>query len=234
MKTGFLVLLSLLLLIFPAAVFAVAPKVVPVDKDFNFGQVFQGTKVEHTFRFKNAGDAPLTVEKVRSSCGCTAAMPSANLIPPGGTGEIRTTFDSTRFRGDVEKTVYLYVNDPAQSVVQFHVRGAVKPEMLMEPEQIDLGQMVPGASKAAQVVLTSQGEEAISLSLPETTSSELSAEISSRDLSPGNSVKLTVKAIPREGQTRLTGYVLIKTSSPRVPQLRLPVFGNVGEPPTGR
>jgi hypothetical protein len=234
MKTVFLGFLSMFLLLLPAEVLAGGPKLVAADADFSFGQVFQGTKVEHTFRFRNDGEAPLTVEKVRSSCGCTAALLSATLIPPGGTGEIRTTFDSARFRGAVVKTVYLYVNDPMQPVAQFQLRGTVKPELVLEPEQVELGKLTPGTETEARATLTNQGEQEITLSPPETTSSELRAELAALQLPPGKSVQLVVRALPREGKARLSGYVMIKTSSPRVPQLRLPVYGSVEESPLGR
>lgn len=234
MKSGFLGFLSVFLLLLPAAGLAGGPKLVVEDADFGFGQVFQGAKVEHTFRFRNAGEAPLTVEKVRSSCGCTAALLSATLIPPGGTGEIRTTFDSGRFRGAVMKTIYLHVNDPVQPVAQFHLRGTVKPELVVEPEQVDLGRLAPGQAAEVRVTLTNQGEQAISLSPPETTGPELQAELASMQLAAGKSVQLVVRAKPREGKARLSGYVMIKTSSPRVPELRLPVYGSVAENPPGR
>lgn len=229
MKPGFLVVLSICLLSLPAAVLAGGPKLVVENADFSFGQVFQGTKVEHTFRFRNTGEAPLNVEKVRSSCGCTAALLSATLIPPGGTGEIRTTFDSGRFRGAVVKTIYLYVNDPQQPVAQFHLRGTVKPELVVEPDQVDLGQLIPGNASEAHVTLVNQSEQEITLSPPETTGPELQAELAATQLPAGKSVQLVVRAKPREGKSRLSGYIMIKTSSPRVPELRLPVYGSVGE-----
>lgn len=234
MRSGFFVVWSIFFLLLPAAVLAGAPKLVVEDADFSFGEVFQGTNVEHTFRFRNAGDAPLSVEKVRSSCGCTAALLSATLIPPGGTGEIRTTFDSGRFRGVVVKTVYIYVNDPQQPVAQFHLRGTVKPELVMVPEQVDLGKLAPGLAAEARVTLTNQGEQTIDLSAPETTSPELQAELAATQLPAGQSVQLVVRALPREGKLRLSGYVMIKTSNPRVPELRLPVYGSVGEGSPGR
>lgn len=234
MKSGFLGILSIFLLLLPSAGLAGGPKLVVEDADFSFGQVFQGGKVEHTFRFRNSGEAPLTVEKVRSSCGCTAALLSATLIPPGGTGEIRTTFDSGRFRGAVVKTIYLYVNDPVQPVAQFNLRGTVKPELVLEPEQVDLGRLTSTAAAEAHITLTNQGEQAISLSPPETTGPELQAELAAMQLPAGKSVQLVVRAKPQEGKSRLSGYIMIKTSNPRVPELRLPVYGSVAESPSGR
>lgn len=229
MKSVFPFVLSLVFLLLPSVALASGPKLVVEDADFNFGEVFQGRKIEHTFRFRNAGDATLVVDKVRSSCGCTAALLSSQQIPPGGAGEIRTTFDSGRFRGAVAKTVYLYVNDPQQPVTQFHLRGTVRPELVMVPEQADFGRLIPGRSAEVRISLTNQGDQEITLSTPETTSPELQAELTGTGLPVGSSVQLVVKVKPREGKPRLSGYVMVKTSSPQVPELRLPVHGMIGE-----
>lgn len=234
MKPGCLGFLLSVLLILPAAVRAEGPRLVVEEADFNFGQVFQGTKVEHTFRFRNAGETPLTVEKVRSSCGCTAALVSATLIPPGGTGEVKTTFDSGRFRGAVVKTVYLYANDPMQPVAQLHLRGTVRQEIVLEPEQVDLGMLVPGSATTSRITLTNQGDQEISFPSLDTTAPELQAELADRRLPRGKSAQLIVRAAPKEGKARLSGYVLVKTSSPRVPELRIPVYGNIAQNPVAR
>lgn len=232
-KTGCAALLALLLCL-PGVLQAAGPKLVVEGVDFNFGQVYQGTKVEHTFRFRNAGDAPLVVEKVRSSCGCTAALASATTIPAGGSGDIRTTFDSGRFNGPVTKTVYLHVNDPQQPVAEFHLRGTVRPEMTLQPAQLDLGSLTVGATREARVTLTNNGDQELSFSAVESTAPELQAELTVSKLPPGKSAQLVVKVVPRPGKARLSGYVLVKTSSPRVPELRLPVYGSIGDNTPGR
>lgn len=229
MKSVMLFFLSIVFLLPPTAALASGPKLVAEEADYDFGEVFQGRKLEHTFRFRNAGEAPLVVEKVRSSCGCTAALLSTELIPPGGAGEIRTTFDSGRFRGPVVKTIYLYVNDPQRPVAQFHLRGTVTPELVVNPELVDFGSLRPGRSAEVRVSLTNQGEQEILLETPQTTGPELRAELTETRLPVGHSVQLIVEAKPREGKQRLSGYVMIKTSSSLIPELRLPVHGTIGE-----
>ncbi len=51
--------------------------------EHDFGTIFQGENVRHAFVFTNSGDAPLTVEKVSSSCGCTVALASAKVLAAG-------------------------------------------------------------------------------------------------------------------------------------------------------
>ena len=43
------------------------PKILFEQTEYDFGKMDQGVKVEHLFVFKNTGDAPLVVDKVRSS-----------------------------------------------------------------------------------------------------------------------------------------------------------------------
>ncbi len=39
----------------------------------DFGQVWEGARLEHRFEFEVRGEEPLVVQKVRSDCGCTVA-----------------------------------------------------------------------------------------------------------------------------------------------------------------
>jgi len=44
----------------------VKPKIVFSEFDFDFGKNFTGKTLEHSFTFKNDGDAPLFIEKVKA------------------------------------------------------------------------------------------------------------------------------------------------------------------------
>ena len=43
------------------------PKIAFDQKDFDFGKVETGEKIEHVYKFRNTGDGTLVVHKVRSS-----------------------------------------------------------------------------------------------------------------------------------------------------------------------
>jgi hypothetical protein len=226
MKKNLCVLLLLLLL--PALpALAATPKLVVEAPDFNFGQVFAGEKVEHTFTFLNQGDAPLEIEQVRSSCGCTAALVSARSIPPGESGEIRTTFDSSRFRGNVLKTVTLYSNDPAQKTAQFQLRGIVKQELVPSPERISLGTLTSGTSTAVRLTLTNQGTRHLSQITAQATHPDLKVSLGATRLGPGESTVATVTATPGTSTTTLNSYVLVRDIAAGVAEIRIPVSGVV-------
>ncbi len=195
--------------------------------DYDFGQIFQGEKVEHTFRFQNSGDEPLIIDRVRSSCGCTAALLSTKIIAAGDVAELKTTFDSARFSGAVVKTIYLYSNDPVQQVTELHLRGTVKQEIVMSPSRLDLQNLVVGVTKEFVVRLSNQSKKTLVLSGLQTTTPEFVATLSSEQVAPDSEASITLRVSPKEGSSRLNGYVLLQTNSEHVPELRLPVYATV-------
>ena len=89
----------------------------PVSAAYDFGKVNQGSTAPllHKFFLKNANAAPVVVERVQVSCGCTtatlgggAALP--DTLAPGKVLEVDTSVDPLRlYAGAVEKSVAVYL-----------------------------------------------------------------------------------------------------------------------------
>ena len=60
----------------------------------DLGVVAPDTVVEVGMRFVNSGDAPLTILRIFSDCGCTVPDYSSDPVEPGEEGEIRIRFNS--------------------------------------------------------------------------------------------------------------------------------------------
>ncbi|MCU0396999.1 MAG: DUF1573 domain-containing protein [Cyclobacteriaceae bacterium] len=76
----------------------------------DFGDIFQGDKVEQVFKFTNTGNEPLIISNIQVTCGCTAPEWPRNPIPPGGKGEIKIAFNSAGKMGRQNKTVTVISN----------------------------------------------------------------------------------------------------------------------------
>ena len=76
----------------------------------DFGRIPEGRKLDVAFRFKNSGTKPLIIERVQPSCGCTVAEQPEAPIMPGGTGEIKASFNSEGRVGINHKKIYVYAN----------------------------------------------------------------------------------------------------------------------------
>ncbi len=80
------------------------------EKEFDFGGINQGDKVEHTFTFENTGEADLIISDARASCGCTVPEYSKDPIKPGEEGKLKVTFNSAGKSGHTMKTVTVTCN----------------------------------------------------------------------------------------------------------------------------
>jgi hypothetical protein len=225
-----LVCLFLAVSCFPLHAFAEGPKLDVPETDFYFGSVYQGEKVEHAFTFRNTGDEPLLIEKVKSSCGCTAALVSEKELAPGAEGEVRATFDSTRFSNNVVKTIYLYSNDPARRLVQFHLRGKVKEEFELSARSLTIGPVAAGDKVTAQVSLINKSDAPVMIGPVRTTARELTVALEARSVAPGESLSIDVVAAPGEGKSTISAYLLITTDNVRLPEIRIPVQLQISPP----
>lgn len=80
------------------------------EEEFDFGTITDGDIVEHTFKFKNTGEAPLIISNAKATCGCTVPQWPKEPIPVGEEGEILVRFNSRNKPGNQNKTVTVTAN----------------------------------------------------------------------------------------------------------------------------
>ncbi len=95
------------------------PEVVPsgplpvmkfVENEHDFGDIKPGAVVNHTFTFKNTGEAPLIIESATAACGCTVPNYPKEPIAPGKEGKIDVQFNSQGKSGQQNKKVTIRAN----------------------------------------------------------------------------------------------------------------------------
>ena len=91
---------------------------------YDFGQVVEGTAVEHEFRFKNTGGAPLIISNVQASCGCTTPEYSKNPVAPGEEGMVKVVFNSAGQTGKQHKVITVTSNATTANTL-LNLRGEV-------------------------------------------------------------------------------------------------------------
>lgn len=105
---------------------ATAPKLVITQKVHNFGAIDQGTTAEAIFMLKNDGKAPLNIRKMHASCDCTIASLAKEDLAPGEEVEMKVAFNTTGRRGNQQKSITIYSNDPVTPVQRVTVKAAVQ------------------------------------------------------------------------------------------------------------
>ncbi|MBN1611626.1 MAG: DUF1573 domain-containing protein [Polyangiaceae bacterium] len=82
------------------------------ERVHDFGIVNQDMFLKHQFVIKNTGNAVLSIQNVRTSCGCTTAAVGLEAIPPGGSSPLEVTLGMRYFSGRGSKTIQIDSNDP--------------------------------------------------------------------------------------------------------------------------
>ena len=104
------------------------PRIVVPDTIHDFGRIGATSVVKYRFAVRNEGDAPLTISRAYTTCGCTTADFTARVIPPGKLALVTLTFDAgfhdTRGQ-QVRRGVIIENNDRRQRKAEVWTRATV-------------------------------------------------------------------------------------------------------------
>lgn len=184
----------------PKAQPAEGPRAQIPNPVYNFGTVLEGQHVNHSFTVRNIGTKDLILNGVKTSCGCTAAAPSTNRVPPGGDSEIAVSFDTHFQKGHRERTITVYSNDPANPNLLMTLQGNVEVEVEATPADVMFGKVHQGTEATREVVVSdlAKGSKGFNVGpLSNTSASIKVASESRKDGKPGAILKVTLlKSMP--------------------------------------
>jgi hypothetical protein len=168
-RSGAVIAVAAVLLAAPAWAQGSKPRAVFRETSHDFGKVKQGDVVSYEFTFKNAGGAPLVIEEVEVTCGCTAALASEKTIAPGREGRVKASFDTRGYAGRVAKYLYLISNDGESRRRQLSLVAEVQvpPSARIDVDRynVDMGLILEGESPVAKIVIRSAGERELKVEL---------------------------------------------------------------------
>ncbi|MGC9152030.1 MAG: DUF1573 domain-containing protein [Microbacter sp.] len=156
-------------------------KPIPVfpEKVYNFGVIPESAgKVTHSFEFSNQGDAPLVIQQVIASCGCTTPVWPKEPIPPGGKGAIQVTYSTYDRPGTFNKTIVIYNNSTINPVTLI-IKGEVTQKPLsieqMYPQEmgplrlksryLSFGNVSPNETKTEQMLILNPTKKVVEVAL---------------------------------------------------------------------
>lgn len=90
--------------------------------EHDFGKIPQNKPVYYSFEIVNTSGAPVKLDNVQASCGCTTPEWSKDPIPPGGTGRIRVGYNAAS-EGYFEKFITVAYN--GNGTKQIKIKGTV-------------------------------------------------------------------------------------------------------------
>jgi len=134
-------------------------------KRHDFGRVAIGADVEYRFEFQNEYVQDVKLLGVQSSCGCTSASLSTNLLKSGEKGaviaKLNTSGQHTREKSATVSVVLETVVDGQvlHDMVQLLVTSFIRPDVVLTPGIVEFGSTPEGRSVVRTVQLDYSGRD---------------------------------------------------------------------------
>lgn len=181
------------------------PKITFEKTEHNFGSFLEAAGVQTTtFKFKNTGNAPLILNSVRASCGCTTPKWTRDPIAPNGSGEITVSYDPKNRPGAFNKSVTVGSN-AENATVNLTILGQVQQRektlaekypreigpLRAETNHISFAQIKQGAVETKELELINDTDKPVKVEL-QTVPSHLIVKVAPEIIPAKGSGKLSV------------------------------------------
>jgi len=140
----------------------------------DFGRVFDGDEPIKHVEIKNIGQNPITINRMSTSCNCAIPriiLPSGEEraltertvnkticeLKPGDVLKIFITFRTWGYKGELNKSVVIHSNDKGFFTRVIKIHAEIIDAVKVTPEVLDLGDMIRGQKKKAEVRIKSVG-----------------------------------------------------------------------------
>ncbi len=168
-----------------------------LNNDHDFGTVWIGAKLDHTYRIRNDGDGVLDILDIRVSCPCTTVDADfPRKIAPGETGRITMRLDTARnIYGSFRKSIELTTNVPRARRTDLRFRGRIKEYIERSPVGVGFGRMGTDQTELKVVNLTNNTDDPVILELIGPPRQGVFA-VALSDVRPGTTWRLEIRAKP--------------------------------------
>lgn len=200
----------LLPLLLSAAATASMPLWLETSREFGTIAETDGP-VAGSVRMVNVTDRPVTVERVKTTCGCTSVTWPEAPVEPGDTAIISFTYNPAGRPGRIDKRLKVYLegyDDPRE----IRLTGLVIPseetlsysypidcgDLRLASEVVDAGVIHPGVARHLFVYLYNRGTAPIVVE-GETTDTRLRVSVTPDTLQPGESGTLVIQWLIPQG-----------------------------------
>lgn len=126
---------------------------------FKFETMKHGTTMSHKFPIRNAGTAPLKLEKAGSTCKCTVGELDKNVIMPGETTMINLEWRAVSVVAKFGQSATFRTNASEMPEFKLEVQGAVIDSFVLDPDSINLGSFASdvGTSREFSIYCYAEG-----------------------------------------------------------------------------
>jgi hypothetical protein len=199
---------------------AAQPKL-SIDKSkMDLGVIYNGTTKKARIMLKNVGRDTLRILGVTTSCGCTTARQPKSFLKSGESDAVEIEFNSTGYRGKIEKHINIVTNDPTSPTTYVTLIGDVIEELqpVNNGSVLWLGSVPKGKQVEQTVAFKNVSGKVLTLTGFKSSSSDLSVTFGQRTVLPADTIWLNIKITPRKTDY-INELLLLETDSDKQSQV---------------
>ena len=134
---------------FAAPVLKISP-----SSGFNFGKYPANQEKKHTFLLTNTGDELLKIDKIKITCGCSAADVDKKELEPGETANLTAQINRESIAGPFSKGIFIHSNASNGRIQVVTLNGDSVPLVTVLPQdKIYVGTLKAGRPFRQEFIL---------------------------------------------------------------------------------
>lgn len=206
-----------------------------VVEQYDWGTIAPG-KLQADIEIKNTGEGQLQIERVKPSCGCTAAPLDDYLLDPGESTTMHVTLDASRRNGPLRKSVTIYSDDAENPTKFVQLIADIQSDVSFNPDVQWLlfnNAVVGQEAMTSPVRVMNNSDKPITIYPPEVSGTDAPVIFSldqEKVLKPGEELELVARLLADEPM-KVEGKVTLKTSAENSPERVFTLYGQVSEAP---
>lgn len=189
----------------------------------DFGVVARGADTKYRLKLTNKYKENVHISNVRTTCGCSAASPTATTLRSGEEAYIEITMNTTRFSRRKESNVIVTFDAPQFAEVRIPITAYIRTDVVLTPGSAKMGAVPQGEVATKKIDVAYAGRNDWKIKEIKSPNDLISADFAETRREGGRVdyqilVKLSDKAPPGLMREQLT-IVTDDANSPEVPLL---------------
>jgi Protein of unknown function (DUF1573) len=198
-----------------------------LDPDYKFGEVVQGTPVEHSFSIQNRSGEPLRIKRLGTSYGVTVVHVDS-VVPAGGTGRIQLRAETNGRRGALSEFANVYAAaDSARPFARLRLIGDIVLPLQLSPQDRVYFFTTKGAVEHREITVTNHLGKP--LRIISVASNNPVFSVRQQAVEPGKRYKLTVSLDPNAPVGRHEGSITVATDQPEYATVPIPALAMIDD-----
>ena len=203
------------------------------ETSHDFGAVARGAKTEFEFELTNIYEEDLHIVSVRSSCGCTSPKISKPDLKTWEKGSIIATFNTRSFVGKKAAVVTVTFDKPYYAEVQLTVSGHIRSDIVVEPGEVQFGEVDQGISKTSDIKVQYVGRSSWKIADVRSQCDYLSVKLQRENQGNGQvGYRLQVGLKENAPAGNIQQEIVLVTNDAVYERISIPVFANILPPLT--